>query len=1208
MQIKDIFAKDINRSINGVIKVAQDDDESVRQELSEYVVTRELSRHFSAFFETYTAALDVPTDKIGVWISGFFGSGKSHFLKMLSYLLSNREAAGVRAIDYFDGKVEDPMVYSKMKRACSVPTEAILFNIDDKAANWKEGATAKTALLRAFARVFYEHRGFYGSNLKLGRLEEHIEEQGKLEEFRRKFFELSGLSWEECREGVEFHEDEIVEVLHDVLGWSEAQARHQFDRVEDEAIAPEDLVNQIAAYVERRTKEEGGQFRLLFMVDEVGQFIGSDVNLMLNLQTLVEGLGTRCRGQVWVMVTSQEAIDEVTKVAGNDFSKIQGRFNTRLSLSSSSVDEVIKRRVLEKNDEARSLLESTYATQAPVLKNLFTFENARGDWIGYKNEVDFQETYPFVDYQFNLVRDILREIRVHGNSGKHLSGGERSMLSGFQESAQAVKNSDTRALVPLWRFYDTLAAFLEHDIRQVIDRCQVAAENAAGIQPQDVAVLKTLYLIRYISDIVPTVGNISILMVDSMDVDKVALREDVTASLTRLVRQNYVNRSGDAYHFLTNVEQDVAREIKGTDIDTGAIAEGVAKVIFDDLFTMRKLRIGVNDFPIDAYVDDALHGVSQGGMKLNIITQTGQLAGADEATLQMQSGSQALVVLAGNGEYYEALSNAAKIDKYVKTKNIQQLDPRMRTIVMDKQKEAAASRKEARALIEQAIVEARCYIHGRSEDVRANSAEKKLEEVLRRLAQVVFTSAGYIDAPVNDQGDIVRILTGTDQRGLEGAGGANERAAQDMERFLLMQKSSMQQTSMGDLRRHYRTRPFGWREIDVAAVVARLIADQKVEVSRAGAIVESRDSKLAGYLTNAAEADKIKISLRERVDELLVSRVRKILHDLPGMNASLSSEDEIFDAVKGWIAETKEHCNALLTSQYTRGKKYPGRDVVEQGRTLLGELTNESRNAKTLFEAIHHKGDDLLDFVEDYENVCGFFETQQHLFDDALAVLDLMTEDADFMAQDAAVSNALAALNDIVNASAPYGRISEINSCVGTVQSAHNKAVVDKRRTLIDRLSSVEEQVCAYAEDKEHASQVVSQLPAEVTNLRESINAANKLINLAAIEGIIDKFADEQIYMIDEAEDSHRAKEEQERAVATKAGEGGSAPVTIVRSTVSQPSPAIQPKPEARTIRRAELCMGKRLSTPEEVDDYVEGIRKRLLDAIEQSGSVRIVG
>ena len=77
MKIKDMFEHDIDRNINGVIKVDQEDDGSVRQELNEYVVTDELRRHFKTLFDAYERAFDNPTDKIGVWISGSFGSGKN---------------------------------------------------------------------------------------------------------------------------------------------------------------------------------------------------------------------------------------------------------------------------------------------------------------------------------------------------------------------------------------------------------------------------------------------------------------------------------------------------------------------------------------------------------------------------------------------------------------------------------------------------------------------------------------------------------------------------------------------------------------------------------------------------------------------------------------------------------------------------------------------------------------------------------------------------------------------------------------------------------------------------------------------------------------------------------------------------------------------------------------------------------------------------
>ena len=141
MIIRDMFAKPIDRDIKGVIKVGQGDDSNIRQELEEYVVTRELQKHFRGFFESYKNGITGNTDKMGVWISGFFGSGKSHFLKILSYVLENKVVDGKSAIDYFvdDDKIADPMVLADMKLAASVPTDAILFNIDSKSeSNGKE--------------------------------------------------------------------------------------------------------------------------------------------------------------------------------------------------------------------------------------------------------------------------------------------------------------------------------------------------------------------------------------------------------------------------------------------------------------------------------------------------------------------------------------------------------------------------------------------------------------------------------------------------------------------------------------------------------------------------------------------------------------------------------------------------------------------------------------------------------------------------------------------------------------------------------------------------------------------------------------------------------------------------------------------------------------------------------------------------------------
>ena len=185
--------------LTAVIKVDQDTADVIEQEVREYVITKELKKHFMSFFNYYSDSFEKPTADIGVWISGFFGSGKSHFLKMLSYILENKSVNGVPTVERFRQKfADDSATFMMIDRATRGKTETILFNIDIEGSINKD----KTAVLRVFAKVFYNHLGFYGDNLKVAMLEQYIEQLGKTNEFRRVFEAKKGKPWVEQRKGL----------------------------------------------------------------------------------------------------------------------------------------------------------------------------------------------------------------------------------------------------------------------------------------------------------------------------------------------------------------------------------------------------------------------------------------------------------------------------------------------------------------------------------------------------------------------------------------------------------------------------------------------------------------------------------------------------------------------------------------------------------------------------------------------------------------------------------------------------------------------------------------------------------------------------------------------------------------------------------------------------------------------------------------------
>ena len=216
---------------------------------------------------------------------------------------------------------------------------------------------------------------------------------------------------------------------------------------------------------------------------------------------------------------------------------------------------------------------------------------------------------------------------------------------------------------------------------------QKAADNGDGIEQQDVDVLKLLYLIRYVDDIPANLDNIVILMADDIRTDKIELRQTVQKSLDRLKSQNYIDRRGDAYIFLTDEEQDIQREIKTTNVDTAAIVGRIAQMIFADIYTTKKYRYGKYDFAFDQMVDGITVGAVTGGMRLKFLTVATDTAEKSDLQLMTDSKGQAIVSLP-DAPYFESLENAMKIRKYVKQRNVSQLPKSVQDIIRDQQDEA----------------------------------------------------------------------------------------------------------------------------------------------------------------------------------------------------------------------------------------------------------------------------------------------------------------------------------------------------------------------------------------------------------------------------------------------------------------------------------------------------------------------------------------
>ena len=1177
MIIRDMFADDINRKINGVIKVDQAADEVIEQELNEYVITKELKKHFITFFNYYSDALDEPTADTGVWISGFFGSGKSHFLKMLSYLLENKEVNGIRSVERFRKKFEDdPATYMMIDRSTKVETETILFNIDIEGSINKD----KTAVLRVFAKTFYNHLGFFGDNLKVAKLEQYIDQQGKTEQFRRTFEEKKGMSWLESRKAFAFNGKYIIPTLMEVLDMSEEDARAWFNDKSAIEFSIAQLVEDIKDYL----KTKPNNFRLLFMVDEVGQYVGTDTDMLLNLQSLVEKIGSECGGKVWVVCTGQEAIDEIIKVRADEFSRIQARFKTRLSLSSSSVDEVIQKRILKKNKDAEAELESVYNKNDSVLRNLFSFTDSILDIKGYSGSGEFAANFPFVPYQFIIMQKVFAEIRKHGNSGKHLSGGERSMLSGFQEATQKIQQKDEYALVPFFRFYDTVHTFLDGSIRRVIERCQRAADNGDGIEALDVDVLKLLYLIRYIDDIPANLDNIVILMADDIRMDKITMRETIRDCLNRLMSQNYIGRTGEVYNFLTDEEQDIQREIKSTPVDTASIVDRIGQMIFADIFTTKKYRYGKYDFAFDQMVDGITIGNITGGMRLRFLTVATDTAEKSELRLMTESkGKEAIVVLAET-PYYESLESAMKIRKYVKQRNVNQLPKSVQDIIRDQQDEATKYEQTAMEDLVKAIESAQFYVDGEHIEIKGGNAKSKIEQSLEYLVSHVYSELSLIEKNADTDADIIEILTGADNMmpGME----PNRGAATKIEEYLEMQAMKNLPTSMADIQSRYSAIPYGWKEIDIAAVVARLIYDQKVTIKYAGSTIQPDNPKLPDMLRKKSEIGKTSISKRQMITATKMRAVKELLREYFDVMDVPDDEDGLVAFVVQKFTDLKDHY-LELKGRY-EGHKYPEQNLVLVSIEQMDKILSQRKDNIALIDAILKEEDNLFDNKEKMQRVEGFFKNQVQVFDAAVKMEEDLKNDLNYLRKEEEANEALNQIRLItVVQSDPksiYRRIPELNGLMDKVREGHGRLLDDKRAELLEIIRQCMEEVHTLSNGDVSCMELVKKGD---TFFDQQKGRIRELQSLALLDGLVPQIWSYKDDLCDHIEIAKKPPIVAEKKV----------PYETEKPTV---------KKVIKTVYRQAAFPAKTLESQEDIDAYVERMRSYLTAMMKDCDGIKL--
>ncbi len=548
--IETLFANKIRRPIEEVIKVDQTDEEVIRDEINEYVVTKAICGHYTGIFEKYQETPNKPNDNIAVWVSGFFGSGKSSFAKILGLSIANRAVAGEPAGERFARRAGDKKLEVLLKQINEhIPTHAVIFDVSTD-----RGIRSGNQTLTEIMYGLFLHSLGYAKDLDLSELEIGLEEKGQLARFEEEYQRLFKKEWSKEKGKVAFALSEASRVLHSLDSATYPMADSWVKAVKNRAdITAGKLADRANELMKRRRPGES----LMFVVDEVGQFVARDVQKMLDLQAIVQNLGIKGRGKHWVVVTSQEKLSDV--VGGLDdkrieLSRLMDRFPHQVHLETSDISEVTSRRVLSKNAAAQAELGKLFdehrgrlTEHTRLTAHIKLPELTRDSFI---------ELYPLLPYQIELIIQVVSGLRTQGGAGRHVGGANRTIIKLAQQllinPAVHLADEPLGTLARLDHVYDLVEGNIGSEVRAKITGIPKELTHPIA-QP----VAKVICLLQYMKTVHRTAENIAAALHPGVAADsQLAAVKD---ALRELEAAHKVRRGDDGYRIPTPAEDDWER-------------------------------------------------------------------------------------------------------------------------------------------------------------------------------------------------------------------------------------------------------------------------------------------------------------------------------------------------------------------------------------------------------------------------------------------------------------------------------------------------------------------------------------------------------------------------------------------------------------------------------------------------------------------------
>ena len=1179
MILREIYEKDIDRKVNPAVSVTDDDAKTIKTEIEEYVFTDEI---LNGLCEILLHVKNRDYSHDGIWINGYFGSGKSHFLKYLCYCMSNdhkadalkrlKEAAVERdpmqcaesKFNYTMAEVKDLTLWLESKATI----ETIMFNIGSV---HNVRGNFSTTFVESFWNQFNKFRGYNGFNISLAQhFEKVLDEAGKLQEFKD-IVKQNRSDWDTQASSLAVSRlDTILQIGKQLVPDMSIDVVRDCIKDNKTVVSVQTFCQELKEYVSK----QGRDFRLLFLADEVSQFINANRGLLLQLQEIVTMLHETCDDKVWVACTAQQDLSEILTACNitettEDYGKIMGRFEVKVSLEGTQPEYITQKRILEKNGTGMAALQQLYSQKRTAIDTQFLLPTGYDAFSSQQSFVDF---YPFVPYQFRLIKQVFQAFRDLGFVEKEVTDSERSVIKVTHTTAKSHKDDQLGGFIPFDAFYNSTFK------GSLMARGQRAIANANNIiqhYPRDPQfgkrVVDVLFMICNLKEddrlVFPaTVDNITTLLMKDVDAQKVTLKNDVEKVLEFLRQKNIIHTLTedeshglkDVWAFYTEDESTVAGQIESVSVDNNTLAEQL-RDIFDnyvspanrETFHTARLSVGGTVLGKNFLTNNA-------DIQIEFLIQSD---GQTPAQYALKNNDNRLVFFmaddyAENINLRNDLFEYCKVQKYLRD-NQATSEERKKTLEEFRRRAADLFKKriekQFHELFDQCV-----FVSGQtvwsSADIVSKGNKRYVDSMQRHLDRI-YTYAHCADNVPSNSDTLKQAILRTIQPGEYDIKPLSEAEAQ-VEQYL---KRQFREVPLTDIISYFQKAPYGWCEPATIYFVNELVRRH-----------------LREFAFNGQKVDR----------QLIASNVQRERNSFAVRQASVIPQQLVDDFMKSWkyvfndaqvltgldVVELAKQCQGILNNLhrnmntiYEQVASYPFAPVVKAAMDIVYDW-KETRGEENFFTAVNKRREEAKEVFDQWKLAKSFAEDQLPKYKEYLEFVRKNSLNFSELPQD--TKPAVEAMCAITTEKWPIDKM-----------PTYRKLMQELRFKIDQRVKELKKQITdAYEETFSQLEKIAKEVKAEKYAVNR--NVLDEILTHNDILFLVSKLDTQPFYEAEVAK--------------------------IMKMVEPTPGPGPEPPRPVTKLISMKTKTVRPLKTAADVDEYLARLRQQLMDYIDNGDSIMV--